>query len=550
MGLLSSYFFYLSYPKTMHAKHAKTKSTKKWIVFPIIFLVWICCYLVINARDLIFTDISDTNSNLKWRFSWIHFTSLWNDFGGGVFWEVWSTSTTNTVTISLDGVDKCWTQQVKWLYYNNARGARLWPLDQDTLNTLKATNSSYDNLSMEGWFYRDCSANGDVKIVYWYIKYTLGGDESSLIAGVKLDYDKNEYKPEFAKNLQYFNNNTPLGYIWDSYGGIWFLWGKLAWTWCADLLEYLNTWSIQNAFHLDTDWVVQLNGWFTNNCTRTPSNGKSTDMWNLLIQWNTILSTTVSSWEKTALLWALEEKTVLLSSSDINSSTVMNAAKKNAGSLCRWKTLLNNTDGHIINDDATNNDVLCYENAPNLVLNLADWTYEGKTIIVNSWNINLIGTMEKDAPAMDMFVDRWSVYLKALVGGEFSTFNIQWFPTTISGDIKNEWRFLKGNFVINWLLLWGEPGTISSITNKLHVYGKFVSLNTPLTVNTWREEQIEDILGSNAYLNRISFKNSLTWTCKHDGKWTDWSEHCWSDSAITSIPFVVLDWNFASKIIK
>jgi len=61
-------------------------------------------------------------------------------------------------------------------------------------------------------------------------------------------------------------------------------------------------------------------------------------MWNLLVQGNTILSKAVSVFEKKALLGNLEKRTVLLSSSDINSSTVINTAKKNAETLCRGRT--------------------------------------------------------------------------------------------------------------------------------------------------------------------------------------------------------------------
>lgn len=535
--------------KAMHTKHPKTKSSKKWIAFPIIFLVWICCYLVINARKLIFTNISDTNSELKWRFSGIHFTSLWNDFGWGVFWELGSSDSEQTTIRLENGWDqKCGNFQAKWLYYNDARWARLWPLDQQTLEKLRQSDPSYDDLTMSGWLYKDCDQNKNM-VIHGVIEYTLGGVTSWLIGWVKLDYDTNQYKSEFAENLQMFDNNTPLGYIWDSYGGIGFIGGKLDWTWCSALLTYLNTWSIQQSFHLDTNWFIQLNTSFLDNCERTPANGKATDIWNLLIQWSTILSTTVSSWEKTALLGALQEKTVLLSSSDINSAAVMNAAKKNAGSLCRGKTLLGNNNGHSINDDAGETDVLCYENAPNLTLDLNDWNYEGKTIIINSGNVTLTNSMTGDTPAIDIFVNAWNIYLEPLQALQFTTFNSEWFPSET--DVKNQGRFLKGNFVINGLLLWWNPWNITWITNKLHLYGKFVSLNTPLTLSSGRKEQVNDILGSSNYDDRIPFKRTLTWFCGYNGSWSDWSPSCgWWTWSVTAIPFVILDWNFSSRIIK
>lgn len=542
-------FFYLSYPKIMHKKLTTKKNLKKWIFLPIIFLVWICSYLIINARELIFPDISDSNDNLKWRFSWIHFTSLWNDFGGWVFWEVWDINSEMTQIILWSNV-KCWKQQARWLYYNDARWARIWPLDQKTLDALKKTNPSYADLTMTWWFYRDCDKNKEM-VIHWAIKYTLNDSVSWLIAWVKLDYYTNSYTGEFAENLQFFNNKTPIGYIWDSYGGIWFIWWKLAWTWCANLLNYLNTWSVQETFYLNELGAVMLNDTWTPNCEWTAANGDATDMWNLLIQWNTILSTTISSWEKTALLWSLQEKTVLLSSTDINSATVMNAAKKNASTLCRGKTIMDPILDKNINTAAGeyDQDVLCYENAPDLELDLGDWEREDKTIVVNSGNVTIINTMTWNTPAIDLFVDRWNVYLEKLWAWVFTNFNIQGFPDS-SSTPKNQWRFFRGNIFINGLLLWGSPWNIEGIRNKFHIHGKFVSLNTPLTLSDGRKAQVEDVLWTSIYNDRIPFKKTLAWECFYNGEWTD-NTPCWGSwSNITSIPFVVLDWNFSSKLIK
>jgi hypothetical protein len=43
-----------------------------------------------------------------------------------------------------------------------------------------------------------------------------------VIAGVKIDYANNRLYSGMANNLQYFDNKTPIGYIYDSNGGVGF----------------------------------------------------------------------------------------------------------------------------------------------------------------------------------------------------------------------------------------------------------------------------------------------------------------------------------------
>jgi len=48
---------------------------------------------------------------------------------------------------------------------------------------------------------------------------------SYVVAGTQLDYQHNKMIPNFAQSFQYFDNKTPIGYIYDSNGGIGFVGG-------------------------------------------------------------------------------------------------------------------------------------------------------------------------------------------------------------------------------------------------------------------------------------------------------------------------------------
>ena len=86
--------------------------------------------------------------------------------------------------------------------------------------------------------------------------------------------------------------------------------------------------------------------------------------------------------------------------------------------------------------------------------------------------------MNNSSPTLDIFIDEGNLYINPDTSSRVS-FNIQGFPATTG--IVNEGEFLKGNFVINGLLLGGDPSNVDAIKRKLHLQGKFVSLNTPLS---------------------------------------------------------------------
>ncbi len=520
---------------------AKTKIAKKSILFLAFFLTWIGFYAIINSWSLVFTDLS--SKDLIANFSQVFFNSEWNNFGGGIFWL---DSKTYSKTISIDfaggwNPKKCVTK-MSGIYYNNARWARLWPLDQSALDTLKVTSNSYNNLTLTGWFYTSCQWNDNARSIFGYIKYTLSGDISYLIAWASLDYTSNDYSWVFKNNFQYFNGKTPLWYIWDSIGGIWFVGWEMSGT--QNLLTYLDgTGKINNAFTLQTGMIVSANPLWTL-LDDTTGNAKDT-MWNLLVQGNTILSKTMNVWQKISMVENLDKRSVLLSSSDINSSTIINTAKKNAEALCRGNSYTYVwTAPTEIKNIAYPNKVLCFTWSSDLWINLGNTQdYKDKTIIIKNGNITLSGNMNKNNSPLDIFIDWWSLFIDSNTG---TNFNIQWFPDSTG---INQGIFLKGNFVVNGLLLGWTPSAVTTVKHKLHIQGKIVSLNTPSEPSQWRIDQVTDILWSTTYSSRIGLEDLLSWKCLLEGTANDWTT-CGDTEAITSTPFVVLDGSFPSQIIK
>lgn len=509
----------------------------------ILILIWIFLYNILNGLTLTFNDLSQ--ESLKSKFSEVHFSSPGNDFGGGLFW-LNTVSLSNSKDIYFNGGSdhKYCNKQLRWIYYNSARWARLWPLDQETLNLL--TGSwwiGYTNLSLTGGLYTACSGNDNKYGIFGYIKYNRWWTLSYLIAWAKLNYATNSYNPFFANNFQYFNNITPLGYFWDSVWGIAFVGGNISWD--QNLLDYLNTTTgnINDSFTTTTNQNITSS---TNQWIFTPGTGNAQDtMRNILVQGNVILSKAIDIYERKAFMGNLEKRTIL-TNTDINSATVINQAKKNTEVLCRWKAYFIWTSPTTL-PTTTNDNVLCYKNTNSLTIDLSDTAkYANKTIIVKNGNIVLTNTMNKTSPSLDIFIDQWNLYIESPSSAKINL-DTQWYPE--STNSTNSGVFLKGNFIVNGLLLWGYPGAETSIKSKLHLQGKIVILNTPTNSSQWRINQIENLFGTNLYDSRINLENVFTRECGLNGIAND-GTICSGNTSTSTTPFVVLNSLYPSNVLK
>jgi hypothetical protein len=257
-------------------------------------------------------------------------------------------------------------------------------------------------------------------------------------------------------------------------------------------------------------------------------------MRNLIIQGSIWLSKSLSEKERISFLGNLNEKTVIYNGSDINSSTIINTAKQNAESLCKWQEIY--TADSL---DDRPEDIICVENT-DLEIDLeTPENYENKTIIVRNGDVLLVGGMVENSPALDLFIDKWSLYLPDPIAPEM--FNEEWFP---DAAWTTKWLYLKWNFIINGIIV---GSGISDFWHKLHLQWKIIILNTPTLATTERINQVNRLIGEE-YENFINLQNVFTRTCGLGGTGSDWTS-CNNNTTIATIPLIILNGNYPSKLL-
>jgi len=465
------------------------------------------------------------------KFSLVHFMTPGNNFVWSIFWLA-SKSVSWTV-ITLSGDTKTCTKEIRWLYYNSQRGKRIRPLDSETLALLQQQNSWYNNLTINGWLYTTCE-NTNPYGVFWAIQYIRWWVTWYIVAGTRLDYHQNKIFPHFARTLQYFDNKTLIGYLYDSNGGIGFVGGSL--TGDAALISYLNSWeSINSWFMYSWDTIVSNHTGRT--IIGTSGNTAMETMRNIIIQGSVGLSQSMDTTERLSLLGNFKNKTVIYNGSNINSSTVINFAKQKAQELCQGQEIYPSSILWI-----TQENIICTQNV-DLTIDLSNTpTYENKTIIVKNANVVLQGSMTGASPSLDLFVDKWLLYLPS-DPFTLETFDDQWFP---SASAVSSWLYLKWNFIINGLMIGGTTG----FNHKLHLQGKITTLNTPIIPTTGRVAQIENLFGwSSIYDGFISLQNIFVRQCGFNGISSDGTP-CSTWGVISTTPLVILNGNYPSNIVQ
>ena len=496
--------------------------------------IWITLLVIIGALYALgnatfvlnFPDI-----NIQWlenKFSLVHFTAPGNNFVGSI---LRLPTTSENQTVKLLSSSKTCTKQVRGIYFNSQRGKRLRPLDQETLQLLYNQNTSYSNLQISWGLYTTCDSGSNYGI-FGAITYTRWWHTSYLVAGTRLAYPNNKILPHMANSFQYFDNKVPIGYIYDSNGGIGFVGGDL--TGDQSLINFLNSWgSIQSWFMYSWNTIISNNPDRSITALQSGNTAMET-MRNIIIQWSVGLSKAMDEAERLSLLGNFQNKTVIYNGSDINSSTLINFAKQKTQQLCQGKE---------INPDilSTNETILCYENIWLTIDLTQPTTYQNKTIIIKSGNVNLLGGMQESSPSLDLFIDRWILYLPNTITSQ--TFNDQWFP---SSSWAIAWLYLKWNFIINGLMIWTGN---TWFNHKLHLQGKLTTLNTPLEPNAGRTGQIENMFGSAIYNNFINLQNVFVRTCGLGGTGSDMTS-CSTGGIIATTPIVILNGNYPSNLLQ
>ena len=184
-------------------------------------IIWIaiCTNIVVSAWY-----IFDFDTNLETYFPWYTNNLSYLSFQYGpnsfvwAFLPLWQVTVDDT-TIDVDGTLITWcNQQIKWLYYNSARGNRVWPLDTATHTTLKTMNSSYIDLNFTWWLYLNCYWQ-DPDQIYGQITHEINGIEYKIIWWVEMDFVNNSYHTGFdlsTKNDWWYIT----GFIFDNVWGI------------------------------------------------------------------------------------------------------------------------------------------------------------------------------------------------------------------------------------------------------------------------------------------------------------------------------------------
>lgn len=162
--------------------------TKKILGVGIAFLVVMTAYT--SAVNFSFSSFSPQDP-IGEKFSDAHFFTPGNDYAGSFFWLP-TDQILPAEQITLGGSTRYCTKRVRGLYFSNAWGARLWPLDALTLYGLTTLDNSYSNVVMTGGFYTSCTnpantGNLELFSIYGQMTYSWRGQTYSLSMGRRYD---------------------------------------------------------------------------------------------------------------------------------------------------------------------------------------------------------------------------------------------------------------------------------------------------------------------------------------------------------------------------
>lgn len=455
---------------------------------------------MVHGFDLQFGWFQE-NDPIKNKFSLVHFTlpdATTNDYQWSFFWLP-SQQKLPAQTVSFNGTTKSCSKQVRWLYYTNAKGARLWPLDAQTLAGLKLLNSDYNGLNVAGGIYTTCGTSGstDIYSLYGQLTYTDGSGQllGRLSAWFMYDGTTNKVKTWLwlYPTLQYFNNQTPLGYIYDSVAGIGFIGWQLDASGHQAVLSALESGSSINS----TFWFGAWSGIVANVGGQTYSIESWVyawldTLWNISILGNVLLSRWgLDVTNRQSVLGNPSSSSAVVFSDIVNTSDILNSLRKNSDALCRGQTKYNEDNGFTTNflqSAAANAEVVCIINENGgsdyisgqdpLIINLSNPNeYDGINIVVKWRNVVLKGSVPNKQYAINLFVDNGNVYLD---NGTFAT--------EVLNDVTNTGSYTvfdaQGNMITDYpgwaahtLLqtLSGQPNYVQMHTNPDWTSGKPLS---------------------------------------------------------------------------
>lgn len=528
-------------------------------------LVWwsIWWYAAITFQDNLIGAQAITNN-----YTPINFIAPGNDFAGGIIWLT-NKKLETSVTITDNESQISCESQIRGLYFNSQRGERLWPLDAETAADFGWTGSDV-GLEIDGGRYTDCSSqggsldNGFIEYsVFGTISYDYEGINYALVAGAAMDYNANTLGSLWINGLQYINNQTPVWYIYDSAGGIGFVWGRV------------NNSNSDPRSDIDNDIRTQHAALLSDLSTKTTTINRAVYQWwgsnfslfGQNIEWydataalNTKLWFAVlgnigmgrgyTETIKRSILGNPWAQSNISEVSSVNAANRINQAKKNAARLCRWVTeewlwgRVHYSDEVICVAEDTeiiiraNGDTIAVDSYPPQTQTIS---INGRTIVTTSD----IAIDESHSPAsepLEIYVDG---HVRIVADADDRVdITAEGFPTITNTDVT-QWLFYKMTLIANGLLM-GPSNT--SIDHKLYLHGKIATLNTASDARDTRNQQV----GSNeSQPLLVSLSKLFSRRCNPStGKGPDDAVCNAPNDEFALIPLVVIDQQYPSRLLQ
>lgn len=502
-----------------------------------------------NISPIHFRD----NENNFWGF--IYFS---NTFSWSTYESEWNGEEKKTESIEVS--DGTWYEckdQVKWFYYDSQRGERLWPLDEDTktafgMRNLELSGGMYTNC-VQTWYdqaLKDCADRensdtckknvneqySDGNGYYGHIYHEYKDKKYNLIAWVNyktgIDWVDINSAAWLAPTFIRYNNQTPLGLIYDTNGWVGFVWCYVQ-SWLNILVEKLMGWSkLAELFKLNKDDVIESDMGESESfyCDMAWT---VKDFFRLIIEGVVWMSTdTDADQTKEQRRNNPSDKTQLFDSANVNNATLINYTKQKAETLCRgkWKST---------NLNSSNDNLVCLDTSS--LIDAAN--YKNKTLVVKWWASVKVKPLTgyADTSKYDIFIDGGNLLIEESYSswniviwknGFMTGMNVEGFNDTFNDNGKyhnpdNIWvaSVLRWNFIVNGKVLKYNNSTNDDkkLKNKYFIYGKLTSLDTVETL-----------------------KEKFVWFCNNEWMWSD--GYVCPDSKYQGASLSVIDQNYPSPL--
>ena len=431
----------------------------------------------------------------------------------------------------------------------------------------------------------NASFKSDPYWIYWNITHKFWWERMDLVAWAHYDMNQNRITEwNLTCSLQRLGNNYPFWYLYDDYGHIWTVWARITYNYIQwgsknigdDFHSWLNKvlndgYCMNQIFWYDWENITliikdkesnQQWVWITWWCDDTICKLPSGWIKDFLSAWNGTARTTIFSLWIKGIIGLTDEvrdaqkeyfennqlQSTLMLRTETSISNIVNKVNKNAEALCRGKWTKN------ANDLTNHTKLVCYEWnwINNSIIAVKPNDLEWKSVVIRNAsliiNLNEVSDYQgADSEAINLFINKWNLYLYSnIIDSDpetaktlpcFDDFGYLLKQNECVGGVDAiRAMYLKGNFIIDGLILWGydEAWNLwkAQINSRLYVHGKIVSYNTLTTPTATRKKTIDKLLGWEfSKYDWVSFMKLFGWSCNPvDGYWTDWTSCIWKSA--------------------